>query len=136
MSGEEPGEFTRLLQSWGEGGAEAFNQLVPLVYDQLHRIALGLTRRERSVNTLQASERVVHVAAPPAQGAVEGPRPLPYSGNPCAAIDPCIGDGVAFTAITREAPVLRYPTADNAARREADKVEASWRAGAQITARS
>ena len=33
---------------------------------------------------------------------------LRYPEKPCAAIDPCIGDGVAFAAITREAPVLRY----------------------------
>jgi len=28
--------------------------------------------------------------------------------NSCAAIDPCIGDGVAFAALTSDAPVLRY----------------------------
>ena len=28
--------------------------------------------------------------------------------NSCAAIDPCIGDGIAFAAITCDAPVLRY----------------------------
>jgi Uncharacterised methyltransferase family (DUF6094) len=33
---------------------------------------------------------------------------LRYPENSCAAIDPCIGDGIAFAAITREAPVLRY----------------------------
>lgn len=33
---------------------------------------------------------------------------LRYPGNPCAAIDPCIGDGVAFAAITGEASALRY----------------------------
>jgi SAM-dependent methyltransferase len=31
-----------------------------------------------------------------------------YAENSCAAFDPCIGDGIAFAAITREAPVLRY----------------------------
>jgi len=33
---------------------------------------------------------------------------LHYPEKPCAAIDPCIGDGVAFATVTREAPVLRY----------------------------
>jgi hypothetical protein len=33
---------------------------------------------------------------------------LRYPENSCAAVDPCIGDGVAFAAITRDAPVLRY----------------------------
>jgi RNA polymerase sigma factor (TIGR02999 family) len=53
MNGDEPGEITGLLQSWREGDPEAFNQLIPVVYDQLHRIALGLMRHERSENTLQ-----------------------------------------------------------------------------------
>ncbi len=55
MDGGEPGEVTRILQSWRDGDAEAFNQLIPLVYDQLHRIATGLMRRERSEHTLQAT---------------------------------------------------------------------------------
>jgi len=33
---------------------------------------------------------------------------LRYPETTCAAIDPCIGDGMPFAAITREAPVLRY----------------------------
>ncbi len=47
------GEVTRLLQSWREGDRDAFEQLIPVVYDQLHRIALGLMRRERNDHTLQ-----------------------------------------------------------------------------------
>lgn len=56
MLGQEPdGEVTRLLQSWREGDPDAFQRLIPVVYDQLHRIALGLMRRERSDHTLQAT---------------------------------------------------------------------------------
>jgi RNA polymerase sigma factor (TIGR02999 family) len=56
MGQEEPaGEVTRLLQSWREGDPEAFERLIPVVYDQLHRIALGLMRQERSDHTLQAT---------------------------------------------------------------------------------
>jgi SAM-dependent methyltransferase len=33
---------------------------------------------------------------------------LRYPENSCATIDPCIGDGTAFAAITGEAPALRY----------------------------
>jgi SAM-dependent methyltransferase len=33
---------------------------------------------------------------------------LRYSENMCSAIDPCIGDGVAFAAITSAASVLRH----------------------------
>ena len=52
---ESAGEVTRLLQGWREGDPEAFERLIPVVYDQLHRIALGLMRRERSDHTLQAT---------------------------------------------------------------------------------
>ncbi len=50
---DQPGEVTRLLASWREGDRQAFESLIPLVYDQLHRIALGLMRRERTDHTLQ-----------------------------------------------------------------------------------
>lgn len=54
MSGhQDPGEVTLLLEGWRAGDPEAFNSLIPLVYDQLHRIALGLMRRERTGHTLQ-----------------------------------------------------------------------------------
>jgi hypothetical protein len=33
---------------------------------------------------------------------------LVYPENSCAAVDPCIGDGAAFAAITSDALVLRY----------------------------
>ena len=33
---------------------------------------------------------------------------LRFPGNSCAALDPCVGDGVAFAAVTSGAPVLRY----------------------------
>ncbi len=54
MSGcSDPGEVTRLLEDWRAGNPEAFNSLIPLVYDQLHRIAVGLMRGERTDHTLQ-----------------------------------------------------------------------------------
>lgn len=52
LAGEQ-GEVTRLLESWRKGDPGAFDQLIPVVYDQLHRIALGLMRRERTDHTLQ-----------------------------------------------------------------------------------
>ena len=52
-SSGDPGEVTRLLESWRGGDPQAFDRLVPLVYEQLHRIALGIMRRERSDHTLQ-----------------------------------------------------------------------------------
>ena len=42
-----------MLQRWRDGDGAAFDALVPLVYEQLHRIAVGLMRREREDHTLQ-----------------------------------------------------------------------------------
>ena len=54
-------EVTRLLRDWSSGDAEALNQLAPLVYDELHRIAANFLRGERSGHTLQATA-LVHEA--------------------------------------------------------------------------
>jgi RNA polymerase sigma factor (TIGR02999 family) len=53
MPGELPGDVTQLLQDWKSGTPEAFDALVPVVYAELRRIALGLMRGERSDHTLQ-----------------------------------------------------------------------------------
>jgi RNA polymerase sigma factor (TIGR02999 family) len=39
---------TRLLRSWGSGNKEAFDQLIPIVYDELHRLAHMYIARERA----------------------------------------------------------------------------------------
>jgi len=52
---QNPQEITRVLLEWRKGEAEAFDRLVPLVYDDLHRVASGLMRRERIDHTLQAT---------------------------------------------------------------------------------
>ena len=36
---DSQGEITRLLTAWGKGDPYALNQLMPLVYAELHRIA-------------------------------------------------------------------------------------------------
>ncbi len=33
---------------------------------------------------------------------------LRFAGNSCVALDPCVGDGVAFAAVTSGSPALRY----------------------------
>jgi len=53
MSRENPGDVTLLLQSWHAGDSVNLQRLLPMVYDDLHRIAVGLMRRERSDHTLQ-----------------------------------------------------------------------------------
>jgi len=55
------GEVTELLVKWKEGDAHALDQLLPIVYAELRRIADGYLRRERSDHTLQATA-LVHEA--------------------------------------------------------------------------
>jgi len=52
---EQAGEVTQLLREWRHGDPAAFEQLMPLVYDQLNRIAMNLMRGERQDHTLQAT---------------------------------------------------------------------------------
>lgn len=44
---------TQLLRQWQGGEAQALEQLTPLVYQELRRIASGFLRRERDGHTLQ-----------------------------------------------------------------------------------
>jgi len=55
---EDGGEVTRLLGEMGKGQKDAINQLLPLVYDELHRLARGYFRRERGEHTLQPTALV------------------------------------------------------------------------------
>jgi RNA polymerase sigma factor (TIGR02999 family) len=57
----EPGEVTRLLQEWRRGDQAAFDELLPLVYNELRRIARGALRRERRGHVLQPTA-LVHEA--------------------------------------------------------------------------
>ena len=50
-----PGEVTRLLLAWRQGDREALDRLIPIVYDELHRMAERYLRRERRGHTLQPS---------------------------------------------------------------------------------
>ena len=49
---------TRLLKAWSDGEQEAFDQLVPLVYHELHRLAHRYMARERNGHTLQSTALV------------------------------------------------------------------------------
>jgi RNA polymerase sigma factor (TIGR02999 family) len=51
-------EVTQLLQAWSDGSAEALDQLVPLVYGELHRLATHYMRGERPGHSLQITELV------------------------------------------------------------------------------
>jgi RNA polymerase sigma factor (TIGR02999 family) len=54
-------DVTGLLLEWRNGDQEALNRLIPLVYDELHRLAARQLRRERATQTLQ-STALVHEA--------------------------------------------------------------------------
>jgi RNA polymerase sigma factor (TIGR02999 family) len=53
-----PTDVTRLLQQWGKGDGDALDELMPLVYDELHRMAHRQMARERGGHTLQATALV------------------------------------------------------------------------------
>ncbi len=49
---------TRLLQQWSGGNKQALDELMPLVYDQLHRLAANCLRAENRDHTLRATALV------------------------------------------------------------------------------
>jgi RNA polymerase sigma factor (TIGR02999 family) len=55
------GEVTRLLDKWREGDPAVLEALIPLVYEQLHRIARSYMQREREDHTLQPTALVNEV---------------------------------------------------------------------------
>jgi RNA polymerase sigma-70 factor, ECF subfamily len=55
------GDVTTLLRLWSEGDEQAFDRLIPLVYDELHRMALRYLSGERSNVSLQATGLVNEV---------------------------------------------------------------------------
>lgn len=57
----EPGEITALLVDWRSGNRSALDRLIPLVYDELRRLASGYMRGERSNHLLQTTA-LVHEA--------------------------------------------------------------------------
>ncbi len=56
-----PSDVTQLLLKWSDGDREALDQLMPLVYTELRRLADRYLRRERPGHTLQATA-LVHEA--------------------------------------------------------------------------
>jgi RNA polymerase sigma factor (TIGR02999 family) len=51
-------KVTQLLADWRQGDGEALNALIPLVYDELRRLAHNHLNRERSGHTLQSTALV------------------------------------------------------------------------------
>jgi RNA polymerase sigma factor (TIGR02999 family) len=61
MQAQGSRDVTQLLVNWSQGDKEALNELMPLVYEELRRLAKSYLRRERSDHTLQGTA-VVHEA--------------------------------------------------------------------------
>lgn len=58
MTKRSPDEITALLLAWSHGESSALDQLIPLVHDELHRIAKRYMRRERPGQTMQTTALV------------------------------------------------------------------------------
>ena len=55
MASSPPKQVTQLLAAWGRGDETARDELMPLVYEELRRLAHKYIRRERPGHTLQTS---------------------------------------------------------------------------------
>lgn len=55
---DPPSEVTTLLAAFRRGEPDAASKLLPLVYDELHRLAVHYMRKERSGHTLQPTALV------------------------------------------------------------------------------
>jgi RNA polymerase sigma-70 factor, ECF subfamily len=58
MSAPDTHEVTELLKKWSNGDENALNELTPLIYAELYRIAKRQMSRERENHTLQTSALV------------------------------------------------------------------------------
>jgi DNA-directed RNA polymerase specialized sigma24 family protein len=58
---DPPSGVTELLRRWNLGDREAMDRLMPIVYDELRRLAAGYLKGERRDHTLQPTA-LVHEA--------------------------------------------------------------------------
>src|SRR5215510_3391381 len=58
MPADRPFDATDLLHAWSNGDRSAFDQLVPLVYEELRALAARYMRQERADHTLQTTALV------------------------------------------------------------------------------
>ena len=58
MRDQRSGNVTRLLLDWRSGDESALEQIIPLVYDELHRLAHSYIRREHGQNILDTTALV------------------------------------------------------------------------------
>jgi RNA polymerase sigma-70 factor, ECF subfamily len=58
MTQHTPESVTQLLERWGRGERAALDELMPLVYEELRRLAANYLRRERADHTLEPTALV------------------------------------------------------------------------------
>jgi RNA polymerase sigma factor (TIGR02999 family) len=58
VKAHEQHEITLLLRAWSDGQQDAHERLLPLVYEELHRLAKSYMMRERPDHTLQTTALV------------------------------------------------------------------------------
>ena len=97
----DAGPITVLLAEWRAGDASALDRMLPRIYEELHRLANGLMRRERRGHTLSATDLIDEAY-------------LRLAGTPLDA-----RDRVHFLAIASR--VMRQILVDHARRRAAAK---------------
>lgn len=61
MANIQSPQITQLLVEWGGGNQSALENLIPLVYDELHRIAKRYMRQQSAGHTFQTTE-LIHEA--------------------------------------------------------------------------
>jgi hypothetical protein len=61
MDRSMPGNATVLLKAWGQGDQEALNELIPLVHEELRRVAHAYMAGERAGHLLQTTALVDEV---------------------------------------------------------------------------
>lgn len=105
--GDRRGEITRLLGSARDGNPDALDRLIPLVYEDLRRLAQAQLRREHDVPTLHATALVHEAYVKLASGG--GLR---------------AGDRAHFLAIAARA--MRQVLVDRARRRKSAKRGGDW----------
>src|ERR671924_215268 len=66
-----PHDVTQILRDWSAGDAAAPEKLMPLVYEELRRLARSYLARERSDHTLQATALVHEAYLRMVDGALE-----------------------------------------------------------------
>ena len=57
-----PDDVTQILKNWSDGDSDAPEKLMPLVYEELRRLARSYLARERGDHTLHQATALVHEA--------------------------------------------------------------------------